>query len=79
MVIQFSFQTKYGMFTDAIHLPDDHTYTDDELEILKVQRRDNWISHIDNSQVEIIEPTFDPTSDITVAETTIATVEESNG
>ena len=52
MIIQFSYETKYGIFSDAIHLPDDHTYSDDEIETLKLQRRDNWVAFIDGTQVE---------------------------
>lgn len=50
MIIPFSYETKYGIFSDAIHLPDDHTYSDDEIETLKLQRRDNWVAFIDSTQ-----------------------------
>lgn len=33
-------------FCDAICLPDDHTYTDEEIEIMKQTRFDNWLSVI---------------------------------
>ena len=36
----------YGTFADAIHLPDDHTFTDAEIEAMKQQRFDNWVAHI---------------------------------
>jgi hypothetical protein len=44
MVINFSFETQYGMFSDAIVLPDDHILTDDEIEAMKQQRLSNWIA-----------------------------------
>jgi hypothetical protein len=44
MKIDFSFDTQYGKFADAIVLPDDHTLTDAEIEAMKQQRLDNWIA-----------------------------------
>lgn len=52
MQIRFSFDTKYGMFSDALNLPDDHAFTEQELQEMKERRRDNWIAHIDSTQVE---------------------------
>ena len=43
MKIDFEFQTAYGLFRDALHLPDDNTLTDSEIEALKQERVDNWI------------------------------------
>lgn len=57
--IDFVFETPHGKFADALHLPDDHTFTDAEIEAMKVQRRDNWIAVVtappveDNSTKEI--------------------------
>jgi len=44
MKIDFSFDTTHGKFADALHLPDDHTFTDVEIESMKKQRLDNWIA-----------------------------------
>lgn len=44
MKIDFEFDTAHGVFRDALHLPDDHGYSDAELEQLKQQRVDNWIA-----------------------------------
>lgn len=52
MQIRFKYETKYGVFSDALNLPDDHNYTDAELEAMKNQRRDAWIAYIDSTQVE---------------------------
>jgi len=57
MQIRFMFETKYGTFSDSLTLPDDHTFTDDELEAMKVQRRDNWIAHIETPAPETTEET----------------------
>lgn len=42
--IDFSFDTPYGKFADALHLPDDHSFTEVDIEAMKQQRRDNWIA-----------------------------------
>jgi hypothetical protein len=44
MKIDFFFDTQYGKFCDALHLPDDHTLTDEEIQAMKQQRLDNWIA-----------------------------------
>jgi hypothetical protein len=52
MKIDFSFETQYGNFSDAIHLSDDHTLTDDEIEAIKQQRLNNWIAVVTAPSVE---------------------------
>lgn len=54
MQIRFSFTTKYGTYSDALNLPDDHNYTEQEIEAMKIARRDNWVSYIDNTQTQEI-------------------------
>ena len=44
MKIDFSFDTPHGKFADALHLPDDHSFTEAEIEVMKEQRRDAWIA-----------------------------------
>jgi len=44
MKIDFSFETKYGKFADALHLPDDHGLTDAEIETMKQERLNNWLA-----------------------------------
>ncbi len=46
MKIDFSFDTQYGKFCDALHLPDDHGLSDEQIEAMKQQRLDNWIAVI---------------------------------
>jgi hypothetical protein len=46
MKSDFSFETQYGNFCDAIVLPDDHGFTDDEIEAMKQQRLNNWIAAV---------------------------------
>ena len=44
--IVFEFDTQYSTFRDALVLPDDHGLSDAELEAMKQQRLDNWITVI---------------------------------
>ena len=44
--IDFEFDTSHGVFRDALHLPDDHGLTDEQIDALKAERRDNWIAAI---------------------------------
>jgi hypothetical protein len=44
--IDFSYQSQYGTFADALHLPDDHGLTQDEINAMQQQRFDNWIAII---------------------------------
>lgn len=50
--IDFEFETPYCLFRDALHLPDDHTFTDDEIQVMKQERVDNWIAVINTSTAE---------------------------
>ena len=42
--IDFEFETAFGLFRDALHLPDDHGLSDAEIESMKQERVDNWIA-----------------------------------
>ena len=55
MKIDFTFDTEYGVFSDAISLPDDHTFTNDEIEAMKQERVDNWIAIVTAPSEEVIE------------------------
>lgn len=44
MKIDFEFQTEHGLFRDALHLPDDHNLSEEQLQAMKEQRRDAWIA-----------------------------------
>lgn len=56
MKIDFEFDTPHGLFRDALHLPDDHTFTDDEIQAMKQQRVDNWIAVVTAPPVEELPP-----------------------
>lgn len=57
MKIDFEFDTPHGVFRDALHLPDDHTFTDDEIQAMKQQRVDNWIAIVTAPPVEEVPET----------------------
>jgi len=43
--IDFEFDAgPYGVFRDALHLPDDQTFTDDQIAEMKQQRYQNWLA-----------------------------------
>lgn len=42
--IDFEFQTEHGLFRDALHLDDGHTFTDAEIQVMKQERVYNWIA-----------------------------------
>jgi hypothetical protein len=46
--IDFKFTTSYGVFCDALHLPDDHTFTDEQIAVMKQERLDNWLFVVEN-------------------------------
>ena len=50
--IDFEFQSPYGVFRDAIHLPDDHGFSDAEIAAMKQQRYDNWMAIVNPPTVE---------------------------
>lgn len=50
--IDFEFDSPYGVFRDAIHLPDDHGLTDDQIQAMKQQRFDNWLAIVNAPPVE---------------------------
>jgi hypothetical protein len=46
--LDFEFQTKYGVYRDALYLDDNHSFTEQEIEAMKQQRVDNWLDVIEN-------------------------------
>jgi hypothetical protein len=61
--IDFEFDTPHGMFRDALHLPDDHTFTDEEVQAMKQQRVDNWIAAVTAPPNEEVVEEVNPTED----------------
>jgi hypothetical protein len=56
MKIDFEFSTPYGVFRDALHLPDNHIFTDEQIAAMKQERLDNWLFATENPpEAEMIE------------------------
>ena len=48
MRIEFEFESKYGTYRDALYLPDDHTFTQEEIVQMQTDRLNNWMYVIEN-------------------------------
>ena len=66
--IDFEFDSTYGVFRDALHLPEDHTFTDAEIQAMKQQRYDNWLAVVNAPPSEVVEEApVAPAQTITIA------------
>jgi Ni,Fe-hydrogenase I small subunit len=41
--IDFEFDTQYGKYRDALHLPADHSFTEEQISEMKQDRLQNWL------------------------------------
>ena len=57
--IIFEFETQYGVFRDALYLPEDHMFTDEQIAAMKQERVDNWIAIITAPPVEALVEMLD--------------------
>lgn len=48
MKIEFEFTTPYGVFRDALYLPEDHTFTDAQVVEMQTERLTNWLHIVEN-------------------------------
>lgn len=46
--IIFEYTTQYGVFRDALYLPEDHGLPEAEIHALKKERLNNWLYAIEN-------------------------------
>lgn len=46
--IDIEYNTKYGKFRDALYLPENYTYTEEQIDAMKQERLDNWLFTIEN-------------------------------
>ena len=53
--IDFEFDTRHGLFRDALVLPDNHGLSDAEIEAMKQQRLDGWIEFITRAEADDAE------------------------
>lgn len=44
--IEFEFDSEYGIYRDAIVLPDNHNLTDGDIEAMKLQRFNGWLEAV---------------------------------
>ena len=44
------------VYRDALHLPDDHTYSDADIEAMKQTRFDNWYAIVTTVHEPLIDP-----------------------
>ena len=42
--IDFEYTTQYGVFRDALHLPENHNLTEKEIVTMKEERLNNWLA-----------------------------------
>ena len=63
--IDFEFDTDYGKFRDALHLDDNHNLTEEEIESMKQERVNNWISLITAPAEEEISNITEEIIDVT--------------
>ena len=45
--IIFEFTTRHGVFRDALHLPAGHGLSEEEINVMKQQRLDNWLAIVE--------------------------------
>lgn len=46
--IDFEFYSMYGTFSDALYLPEDHTFTEEQIDAMKQERLESWIFAVEN-------------------------------
>jgi hypothetical protein len=54
--IDFEFDTPHGVFRDALHLPEDHGMTDEQIDAMKQQRLNNWLAVVNPPPAEETPP-----------------------
>lgn len=62
MKIDFSFNTQYGIYRDALYLEDNHNFTEQQIEAMKQERVDNWVYSITNPISDSLETSLDENS-----------------
>ncbi len=58
MKLDFEIDTSHGKYRDALHLPDDHSFTEEQITQMQTERVNAWIYTIENPPVpqpEIVE------------------------
>jgi hypothetical protein len=55
MKIIFEFETPYGVFRDALHLPEDHGLSQEQIAAMQQERLDNWLFAVENPPEAVSE------------------------
>lgn len=50
--IRFTFETRFGAFSDALYLPEDHGLSDEQIEAMKQERLNNWLAVVNPEVIE---------------------------
>ena len=53
--IIFEFETPYGVFRDALHLPEDHGLSQEQIAAMQQERLDNWLFAVENPPEAVSE------------------------
>ena len=56
--IDFERETRHGTYRDAITLPDDHGFSQADIDTMMQQRVDNWLAFMDNPPQPEPEPEY---------------------
>lgn len=56
--IDFERETAHGVYRDAIVLPDDHQFSNADVEQMMQQRVANWVAYMDNLPQPEPEPEY---------------------
>lgn len=50
--IDFEYTTAYGVYKDALYLPEDHEYTQEQIVSMQTERLNQWIKNIESPTVQ---------------------------
>jgi hypothetical protein len=45
--LDFEFDTQYGKYRDALYLPADHSFTEEQIAAMQQERLQNWLAIIE--------------------------------
>jgi len=51
--IDFEFETQYGVFRDALYLPEDHDLSQEQIVAMQQERLDNWVFAVENPPEDV--------------------------
>jgi hypothetical protein len=51
--IDFEFETQYGVFRDALYLPEDHDLSQEQIAAMQQERLDNWVFAVENPPEDV--------------------------